>query len=99
MAVCISHVQSHAPLRTQVHPTTFLDPKQPDAHSKILAPEALRGHGAILVDGQGKRFVDELATRDAVTAAMNCAVKPIWMILPQVRFELPRCSNMRTMEV
>eukprot|EP00892_Ulva_mutabilis_P008723 jgi/Ulvmu1/6222/UM028_0080.1 len=73
--------------QVQVHPTTFVDPQQPDAHSKILAPEALRGHGAILVDAQGKRFVNELATRAVVTAAMNSALKPVWMIVPQTSAE------------
>jgi hypothetical protein len=43
-----------------------------------LAPEKLRGCGAILVNSSGKRFVDELTTRDKVTAAImkqvRCAV-------------------------
>mmetsp|Transcript_18622 Transcript_18622/g.74359 ORF Transcript_18622/g.74359 Transcript_18622/m.74359 type:complete len:406 (+) Transcript_18622:472-1689(+) len=55
----------------QVHPTGFVDPQAPDAPTKILAPEALRGAGALLIDpSTGRRFVDELATRDVVTAAM-----------------------------
>ena len=33
----------------QVHPTAFVDPKDPAAGTKFLAAEALRGKGAILV--------------------------------------------------
>ena len=33
----------------QVHPTSFIDPKEPTAKTKFLAAEALRGMGAILV--------------------------------------------------
>lgn len=74
-----------------MHPTAFVDPQQPAAHSKILAPEALRGYGAVLVDGTGERFVNELATRDVVTAAMNSVHGPVWMILPEVCF---RCLGL-----
>jgi L-aspartate oxidase len=35
-----------------------------------LLSEALRGHGALLRDREGERFVDELAPRDAVSRAM-----------------------------
>lgn len=35
--------------RIQVHPTAFVDPKDPTAETKFLAAEALRGKGAILV--------------------------------------------------
>ncbi|VDO35420.1 unnamed protein product [Brugia timori] len=33
----------------QIHPTAFVDPKDPAAATKFLAAEALRGKGAILV--------------------------------------------------
>lgn len=33
----------------QVHPTAFIDLKNPSDHTKFLAAEALRGKGAILV--------------------------------------------------
>jgi L-aspartate oxidase len=36
-----------------------------------LLSEALRGHGALLRDGEGLRFVDELASRDVVARAMT----------------------------
>ena len=51
----------------QVHPTV-----QQDTDHAYLIGEAVRGEGAILVDGNGKRFVNELSTRrivsDAITA-------------------------------
>ncbi|ELT99303.1 hypothetical protein CAPTEDRAFT_179286 [Capitella teleta] len=54
--------------KVQVHPTGFVEPSQPNHHTKFLAPEALRGCGAILLDPQGKRFVNELGRRDHVSA-------------------------------
>lgn len=47
----------------QVHPTGFIDPKDFYNPVKFLAPEALRGVGGILINLEGKRFVNELATR------------------------------------
>lgn len=56
--------------QVQVHPTGFVDPRDQHARTRFLAPEALRGHGGLLLDHTGARFVDELGRRDAVTAAM-----------------------------
>lgn len=53
--------------QVQTHPTGFLEPSNPSHHTKFLAPEALRGCGAILLDAEGKRFVDELGRRDHTT--------------------------------
>jgi L-aspartate oxidase len=50
----------------QFHPTA-LDDGRPQ---RVLVTEALRGAGAILVDAKGERFVDELAPRHVVTAAI-----------------------------
>eukprot|EP00475_Leptophrys_vorax_P005289 TRINITY_DN1320_c0_g2_i1.p1 TRINITY_DN1320_c0_g2~~TRINITY_DN1320_c0_g2_i1.p1 ORF type:complete len:480 (-),score=129.43 TRINITY_DN1320_c0_g2_i1:540-1979(-) len=60
--------------KVQIHPTSFVDPKDPFAKTKFLAPEALRGHGGILMNQRGVRFVDELGRRDVVTKAIfdNC---------------------------
>lgn len=55
----------------QVHPTGLLDASNPHAGSVLLGPEALRASGGILVNGGGKRFVDELKRRDQVTAAIR----------------------------
>jgi len=47
----------------QIHPTVA-------AGSRILITEAVRGNGAILVNREGWRFVNELTTRDAASAAI-----------------------------
>lgn len=52
--------------QVQVHPTV-----QQDTDHAFLIGEAVRGEGAVLVDRQGKRFVNELATRKVVTAAIE----------------------------
>eukprot|EP00163_Fabomonas_tropica_P031725 TRINITY_DN764_c0_g1_i2.p1 TRINITY_DN764_c0_g1~~TRINITY_DN764_c0_g1_i2.p1 ORF type:complete len:723 (-),score=165.56 TRINITY_DN764_c0_g1_i2:129-2297(-) len=53
--------------KVQVHPTGFVAPDDPTAPAKILAPEACRGHGGLLINAQGKRFTNELGRRDHVT--------------------------------
>lgn len=50
----------------QFHPTALHHPAMP----RPLLSEALRGHGAILRNAAGERFVDELAPRDVVSRAM-----------------------------
>lgn len=50
----------------QFHPTALHHPAMP----RPLLSEALRGHGALLRDDRGERFVDELAPRDVVSRAM-----------------------------
>ncbi|KAL4941995.1 hypothetical protein BDV06DRAFT_222619 [Aspergillus oleicola] len=57
----------------QVHPTGFLHARDESATVKFLAAEALRGEGGILLLGNGKRFVNELQTRDHVTDALTKA--------------------------
>mmetsp|Transcript_14460 Transcript_14460/g.31345 ORF Transcript_14460/g.31345 Transcript_14460/m.31345 type:complete len:509 (-) Transcript_14460:702-2228(-) len=54
----------------QIHPTGFLDPKDPDSGTKWLCPEKFRGVGSVLINSEGRRFVNELATRDVVSTAM-----------------------------
>jgi cleavage and polyadenylation specificity factor subunit 2 len=56
--------------RVQAHPTGFIESTNPVHHTKFLAPEALRGCGAILLNAEGKRFVNELGRRDHVTASI-----------------------------
>lgn len=53
--------------KIQIHPTGFVDPKDPLNPVKFLGPEALRGCGGILINQHGKRFVDELGRRDHVS--------------------------------
>jgi L-aspartate oxidase len=50
----------------QFHPTALHHPQMP----RPLLSEALRGHGALLRDARGERFVEELAPRDVVSRAM-----------------------------
>ncbi|CAI4410996.1 BDH_1b_G0014080.mRNA.1.CDS.1 [Saccharomyces cerevisiae] len=56
----------------QVHPTGFIDPNDRSSSWKFLAAESLRGLGGILLNPiTGRRFVNELTTRDVVTAAIQ----------------------------
>lgn len=56
----------------QIHPTGFIDPNDRSNNWKFLAAEALRGLGGILLNPlDGKRFVNEVSTRDAVTAKIQ----------------------------
>ncbi len=52
----------------QFHPTALALPD--NEHDGALLTEALRGEGAELLDAAGRRFTDELAPRDQVTAAI-----------------------------
>ncbi len=52
----------------QFHPTALALPGTP--HDGMLITEAVRGEGATLLDASERRFTDELAPRDAVTAAI-----------------------------
>jgi len=52
----------------QFHPTALAMPGTP--HDGVLITEAIRGEGAKLLGAGGERFTDELAPRDAVTAAI-----------------------------
>lgn len=51
----------------QFHPTALHHPAMP----RPLLSEALRGHGALLRDAAGDRFVDELLSRDKVSRAIT----------------------------
>ena len=51
----------------QFHPTALFSPRMP----RPLLSEALRGHGALIRDGRGERFVDELQPRDVVARAIT----------------------------
>ncbi len=54
----------------QFHPTALHHPSMP----RPLLSEALRGHGALLRDGNGERFVDELLPRDVVSRAITAVM-------------------------
>jgi L-aspartate oxidase len=57
----------------QFHPTAVALPGSP--FDGVLITEAIRGEGATLLDASGQRFTDELAPRDAVTAAILVRMK------------------------
>jgi len=52
----------------QFHPTALAPPGSD--YDGTLLTEALRGEGAALLDASGRRFTDELAPRDQLTAAI-----------------------------
>ena len=61
----------------QIHPTVQYD-------SSNLITEGLRGDGAILVNTNGKRFIDEVLTRDVVSnAEIEQPNSYAWLIIDQ----------------
>ncbi|HSL56281.1 MAG TPA: FAD-binding protein [Acidimicrobiales bacterium] len=58
---------------TQFHPTALHHPAMP----RPLLSEALRGHGALIRDVTGERFVDELLPRDRVARAMVARMRDL----------------------
>lgn len=63
--------------QVQVHPTGFIQLKEPQAKWKFLCGELIRGIGGVLVSPvTGQRFVNELSTRDEVTKGIleNCQI-------------------------
>lgn len=71
----------------QVHPTGFIQLKGPEqiaSKSKFLCGELIRSIGGILLSPlTGKRFVNELTTRDEVTKAVlnSCGEPPVAAIV------------------
>jgi L-aspartate oxidase len=66
----------------QFHPTAL-------AGSSLLLSEALRGDGALLVDEDGDRFVEELAPRDVVSRAIEARGKALLDLRPVDRSRFP----------
>ena len=61
----------------QIHPTVQFD-------SSNLITEGLRGDGAILVNTEGKRFIDEVLTRDVVSKAeIDQPSSFAWLVIDQ----------------
>ena len=61
----------------QIHPTVQYD-------TAALITEGLRGDGAILVNAEGKRFIDEVGTRDVVSAAEIAQTDSYsWLVVDQ----------------
>ena len=64
----------------QFHPTALHHPSAP----RPLLSEALRGHGAVVRDAEGERFVDELVTRDELSRSITTrmasqGVEHLWL--------------------
>ena len=61
----------------QIHPTV-------EANTAALITEGLRGDGAVLINAEGKRFIDEVGTRDVVSAAEIAQTGSYsWLIIDQ----------------
>ncbi len=61
----------------QFHPTTL-------AGSSLLLTEALRGAGAVLLNADGERFVDELSPRDVVSRAIDAEAGQVTLDLRDI---------------
>jgi L-aspartate oxidase len=66
----------------QFHPTAL-------ATNGLLLSEALRGEGALLLDGGGRRFTDELAPRDVVARAIAARGTALLDLRPVDRDRFP----------
>lgn len=71
----------------QIHPTTLYS-KKPGR--RFLISESVRGEGAVLLDRDGKRFVDELLPRDLLTAAIRRQMEKdgtqhVWLSMQTIR--------------
>ena len=61
----------------QIHPTV-------EANTAALITEGLRGDGAVLINAEGKRFIDEVGTRDVVSAAeIDQTGSYSWLVVDQ----------------
>lgn len=74
----------------QIHPTTLWT-EQPGR--AFLISESARGEGAILLNDEGERFVDELLPRDVVSAAIFAEMqrtgkKHVWLSFENVSREV-----------
>ena len=70
----------------QFHPTTLYS-KKPGR--RFLISESVRGEGAILLNKDGERFVDELLPRDMVTGAIRKQMEKdgtdhVWLSMEQI---------------
>eukprot|EP00440_Ansanella_granifera_P039953 gb/GFBE01043333.1/.p1 GENE.gb/GFBE01043333.1/~~gb/GFBE01043333.1/.p1 ORF type:complete len:508 (+),score=80.95 gb/GFBE01043333.1/:1-1524(+) len=70
----------------QVHPTGLVNPEQPDGKVKVLAGEALRAAGGLLLNARGERFCNELGPMDYI-------VKEMWKNPAPFRLCLNRAAS------
>ena len=68
LAIALNHnIELEHPDYIQIHPTTLYSSKP---GRRFLISESVRGEGAVLLNGKGERFTDELQPRDIVAAAI-----------------------------
>ena len=68
LAIALNHnIELEHPDYIQIHPTTLYSSKP---GRRFLISESVRGEGAVLLNGKGERFTDELQPRDVVAAAI-----------------------------
>ncbi len=73
LAISIKHgVELLNPDYVQIHPTTLYSTKK---GRRFLISESVRGEGAVLLDKNGERFVNELLPRDVVAEAIHEKMK------------------------
>lgn len=76
----------------QIHPTSLF--QETDGRSFLIS-ESTRGEGAILLNGKGERFVDELLPRDVVSRAIQKEMEKegsrhVWLSFQKVSQETIR---------
>lgn len=88
------HAQLLALDRIQIHPTLA-------AGNRTLITEAVRGNGGILVNREGQRFVNEMATRAIVSASVMAQTGATAFILydQQVRDGLSQTEGYNRLEL
>ena len=64
-----------------VNPSGLVDPADPKNRFKITSSESLRGDGGIMLDSQGRRFVNELAKRDSLSRELIKKSGPIYLVI------------------
>ena len=65
--------------------------------SAALITEGLRGDGAVLINAEGKRFIDEVGTRDVVSAAEIAQPGSYsWLIMDQKLWSMLPASSRAT---
>ena len=64
-----------------VNPGGLVDPKDPSNRFKVPASESLRGDGGIILDKEGRRFVNEVAKRDVLSREMLKRGGPFFLVI------------------
>ena len=86
------HIRLQNPDYIQIHPTTLYTRKP---GRSFLISESVRGEGGILLNDQGKRFVNELLPRDVVSNAIFAEMKKtnakhVWLSMENIPEEVIR---------